>query len=100
MRVALHLPCDREFSAQRHREVLPDRKQGGHSTRPAGKLASLLWMLDNVKAPEEMDMPGFHLHRLTGNLRGHWSVRVNGNWRLTFTFQGENAILVDYLDYH
>ena len=66
----------------------------------AGKLGSLLWMLDNVKMPEEMNMPGFYLHRLSGNLNGHWSVRVNGNWRLTFTFKGENAVLVDDRDYH
>ena len=66
----------------------------------AGKLGCLLWMLDNVKAPEELNMPGFHLHRLSGNLNEHWSVRVNENWRLTFSFVGENAVLVDYRDYH
>ncbi|MGD0830129.1 MAG: type II toxin-antitoxin system RelE/ParE family toxin [Terracidiphilus sp.] len=66
----------------------------------AGKLASLLSTLDYVKAPEEMNLPGFGMHRLTGNLQGHWSVKVNGNWRVTFTFEGEDAILVDYLDYH
>jgi proteic killer suppression protein len=66
----------------------------------AAKLASLLSTLDLAKAPEEMNMPGFHLHRLTGGLQYHWSVKVNGNWRVTFTFDGEDAILVDYLDYH
>jgi proteic killer suppression protein len=66
----------------------------------AGKIASPLSTLDYAKAPEEMDMPGFGLHRLTGNLQGFWSVKVNGNWRVTFTFEGEDAILVDYLDYH
>jgi proteic killer suppression protein len=47
-----------------------------------------------------MNMPGWDLHKLTGNLRGHWSVKVNANWRMTFTFEGENAVLVDYRDYH
>ena len=42
-------------------------------------------------------MPGWRLHRLT---TGHWSVWVNGNWRMTFTFDGEDAVLVDYQDYH
>jgi proteic killer suppression protein len=37
---------------------------------------------------------------LKGNLAGHWSVSVSGNWRLTFLFEGEDAILVDYQDYH
>jgi toxin HigB-1 len=47
-----------------------------------------------------MSAPGYHLHELKGALAGHWSVRVDGNWRLTFSFQEEDAILVDYQDYH
>jgi proteic killer suppression protein len=34
------------------------------------------------------------------NLENHWAVSVSGNWRLTFRFEGEDAILVDYQDYH
>ena len=52
-------------------------------------------------------LPGQHecarvraLHPLKGNLEGHWAVRVSGSWRLTFAFEGEDAILVDYQDYH
>ena len=47
-----------------------------------------------------MNSPGWNLHQLQGNLDGHWSVKVNGNWRMTFRFEGEGAILVDYRDYH
>ncbi len=47
-----------------------------------------------------MDLPGWNLHPLHKDLLGHWSVKVNGNWRLTFRFEGEDAILVDYQDYH
>jgi toxin HigB-1 len=47
-----------------------------------------------------MNVPGWHLHSLKGKLKGHWSARVSGNWRITFRFEGEDAILVDYLDYH
>jgi proteic killer suppression protein len=47
-----------------------------------------------------MDLPGWRLHALQGELAGHWSVRVSGNWRLTFRFIGEDAELVDYQDYH
>ena len=46
-----------------------------------------------------MDLPGWKFHGLRGNLKNHFSVNVNGNWRLTFTFEGEDAILVDYQDY-
>lgn len=44
--------------------------------------------------------PGWDLHPLKGELKGHHAVKVNGNWRLTFRFEGEDAILVDYQDYH
>lgn len=47
-----------------------------------------------------MDAPGWDLHPLRGDLKNHWPVKVNGNWRLTFAFESENAILVDYRDYH
>ena len=47
-----------------------------------------------------MDVPGWELHPLKGALADHWSIRVNGNWRLTFAFENENAVLVDYQDYH
>ena len=47
-----------------------------------------------------MNIPGWKLHSLAHSLAGHWSVWVNGNWRLTFAFEGEDAVLVDYQDYH
>jgi proteic killer suppression protein len=47
-----------------------------------------------------MDIPGWDLHLLKGKLSGHWSLKVNGNWRMTFTFEEEQAVLVDYQDYH
>jgi plasmid maintenance system killer protein len=40
------------------------------------------------------------LHPLTGDMEGHWAVRVSGNWRLTFAFEGEDVILIDHQDYH
>jgi len=47
-----------------------------------------------------MNAPGSGWHALKGNLEGHWSVIVSGNWRLTFSFDQQDAVLVDYQDYH
>ncbi len=66
----------------------------------ASKLAGQLFTLNSSISAEEMNVPGWRLHSLQGELAGHWSVRVNGNWRLTFRFEGEDAVLVDYRDYH
>ena len=64
------------------------------------KLSVQLFQLSRAKTATDMNAPGWKLHPLHGDLKGHWSVKVNGNWRLTFTFENENAILVDYKDYH
>jgi len=66
----------------------------------APRLARQLIRLDLAKNANDMNIPGWRLHSLTGNLTGHYSVTVNGNWRITFTFEGEDVILVDYQDYH
>ena len=47
-----------------------------------------------------MNRPGWDCHPLKSGLYGHWSVSVNGNWRMTFAFENSDAILVDYQDYH
>lgn len=66
----------------------------------ASKLQRLLSKLDTAKTAQDMNVPGWRLHPLHGSLSGHWSVSVNGNWRMMFVFEGDNAILVDYQDYH
>lgn len=47
-----------------------------------------------------MRLPGFRLHALTGERKGHWAVSVSGNWRVTFRFVDGDAVEVDYVDYH
>jgi proteic killer suppression protein len=66
----------------------------------ATKLRLQLTALDHAKQPDDMNAPGWRLHRLTGKLAGYFSVTVSGNWRLIFKFEGQDAELVDYLDYH
>ena len=64
------------------------------------KLGARLRRLNVASKPQDMNLPGWGLHPLKGELRGHWSVWVSGNWRLTFRFIGVDAELVDYQDYH
>jgi proteic killer suppression protein len=66
----------------------------------ADKLSVQLFQLNRSKTAKDMDAPGWQLHPLRADLKHHWAVKVNGNWRLMFAFEGENAILVDYRDYH
>jgi toxin HigB-1 len=64
------------------------------------KLNVQLTALNKARVPADMAVPGWNLHPLRRDLKEHWSIQVNGNWRLTFRFEGEDAILVDYQDYH
>lgn len=66
----------------------------------AVKLARILDRLDASVRANDMNLPGYKLHQLTGSEKGTWSVWVSGNWRVTFQFEGTDAILVDYRDYH
>lgn len=66
----------------------------------AKKLGRILGVLDGADGPEAMNLPGFKLHQLKGDLAGHWSVAVNGNWRVTFRFTDAGVELVNYHDYH
>lgn len=66
----------------------------------SAKLARLLARLDVATCAADMNVPGWGLHALSGHLALHWAVSVNGNWRMTFTFDGTDAVLVDYMDYH
>lgn len=66
----------------------------------ASKLRRILAALDAARSRAELNQPGYKLHPLKGPLKGHWSIWVNDNWRVTFRFVGIDTELVDYLDYH
>ena len=66
-----------------------------------GKLRDMLAAIDTASAVEEIALfPGWRLHRLKGDLAGHWSLTVTGNWRLVFRFENGDAFDLDLLDYH
>ena len=64
------------------------------------KLLRILSVLDVAQSPDDLTIPSFRTHRLKGDLSGHWSIWVNGNWRITFRFVESDVELVDYRDYH
>ncbi|MES2974185.1 MAG: type II toxin-antitoxin system RelE/ParE family toxin [Pseudomonadota bacterium] len=74
--------------------------KAGIQPHHADKLRKLLVQLDAAESAADMNVPGWRLHSLTGEMGGKWSVWVNGNWRMTFAFDEGDAELLDYLDYH
>jgi proteic killer suppression protein len=74
--------------------------KSGIQPHHADRLSRQLTRLDIASSGSDMNVPGWGLHPLAGQLSGHWSVWVNGNWRMTFTFENGDAVLVNYQDYH
>ena len=60
----------------------------------------ILARLDRAETPQAMNLPGYRLHALKGDLRGFWSVTVRANWRMVFRFEGVDAFDVELTDYH
>ena len=71
--------------------IIPD-----HESR----LRRMLGYLDRAKYVEDMNLPGYKLHPLKGEMKDLWSMTVNGNWRMTFKFENGDAFILDYQDYH
>ena len=74
--------------------------KAGIQPHHADKLSRQLAQLNRSASASDMNAPGWKLHALGGKLADHYSVWVNGNYRITFKFDGTDAILVDYQDYH
>jgi toxin HigB-1 len=74
--------------------------KAGIQPKDAERLRLILTVLNSVAVPNDMGLPGLDLHPLTGDRAGFWSVKVSGNYRVIFRFEGTDALDVDYLDYH
>jgi proteic killer suppression protein len=74
--------------------------KAGIQPKHAAILAHQLTLLNTVKKPEQMNVPTWGWHPLKGEFAGHYAVWVNKNWRMTYTFEGDDVVLVDYQDYH
>ena len=72
----------------------------GIQAKHAAKLELVLDLLNRAVVVQDMDFSGSGLHKLKGNLKAHWSVKISGNWRMTFRFEAGDAHAVDYQDYH
>ncbi len=60
----------------------------------------ILGRLDRATTPQALNLPGYRLHPLKGDLRGFWSVTVRANWRIIFRFDEEDAFDIELIDYH
>ena len=90
----------RRFGHRGLRRLYENDDRRGVSSELIEKTARVLARLDIATLPEQLNLPGFRLHRLEGDLVGYWSVTVEGDWRIIFSFDVENTTDVDLVNYH
>jgi proteic killer suppression protein len=90
----------KSFKHKGLRDFFESGSKAGIQSQHTDKLKLQLGLLDSAKSKEDVNVPAWRLHALKGNLKDHFAITVNGNWRLTFKFINEDVELVDYQDYH
>ena len=75
-------------------------RKSGIQAKHSKRIHLVLGRLNASTSAEDMNLPGLYLHQLSGSRSDIWSVRVSGNWRITFRFNGAHAEIVNYEDYH
>jgi len=82
------------------RRLYEDDDRRSLNAQHVDRIANVLARLSRAIEPGHMNLPGWRLHPLKGDLAGFWSVTINGNWRIVFRFENGDVTDVDYLDYH
>ena len=75
-------------------------KTSGIQSAHKNKIRIRLAALDTATILEDMNIPGFRLHKLKGDMKDHWAIDVSKNWRITFRFVDGDVFVVNYEDYH
>ena len=88
------------FSHKGLKRLFQDDDARGVQREHVEKLKNILAVLNRARSPEDMNLPGFRLHRLKGNRKDFWAATVRANWRVIFRFEQGDAHDVDLIDYH
>lgn len=101
--VILHVTFLAVIKSFRHKGIERLFRKGdsrGVQAQHAGRIVRILDLLDHASTVEQLKIPGYYLHPLKGDRKGEWAMSVSGNWRITFQFEGEDAVDVNLEDYH
>jgi proteic killer suppression protein len=91
---------DQELENKGLKELFQKGTKKGIRPDMADRLCRRLDVLDAANSLESLGLPGFRLHPLKGEMKGRYSIRVTGNWRITFRFENGDVFEIDLEDYH
>ena len=90
----------RSFRSKALRRFVEQGDASKLSVPNIGRIERIVIALDSARLPEDMNIPGLRFHGLKGKDKGRYAVDASGNWRITFGWDGEDAVDVDLEDYH
>lgn len=90
----------KSFRSKALRKLYEENAEKGLDANHVQRLRAILTALDVATRLEDVSVPAWNLHPLKGDEKGVWALKVDKNWRVTFKFDGENVVLLDYRDYH
>jgi proteic killer suppression protein len=90
----------RSFKHRRLKRLYERGDRSGIRSDLLETVEDILGRLDEADAPQALNLPGYRLHPLKGDLNGFWSVTVRANWRVIFRFHGADAFDIELIDYH
>ena len=99
-RCMVHSAMIRSFRNRGLKRLYERNDVRGIKSEQLTRIEDILGHLDVAVKPVDLDLPGYRLHPLKGNLKGFWSVLVSGNWRVIFRMVDGDAYDVDLIDYH
>ena len=98
--MAIPLAVTRSFKHKGLERFFREGSKAGIQPKQESRLRPQPGRLDAVRSAADMGLPGWKCHALKGGLTGQWAAYVERSWRLAFAFEGQDAVLVDYQDYH
>ena len=90
----------KNFKHKGLKQFFCENKKNRLNHQQCDRISRLLDRLDAAEIVEDMNLPGYELHKLTGNKKNMWSIKVSGNWRIIFRFENGHAYDVNLEDYH
>jgi proteic killer suppression protein len=90
----------RSFSDGALKRLWEDGRSKGIDPKSMPKIKRILASLDAARHPDELNLPGYRFHALTGDRQGQYAVTIRANWRIVFEWDGEHAVRVRQEDYH
>lgn len=100
LQISSGLMTIRKFRHKGLRKFFENDDKSGIQVAHALKIGLVLDLLDAAVKPSDMDFPGSDFHPLKGDLKGFYSVHINGNWVIIFKFENGDVTDVDLVDYH